>query len=156
MNGVNGGRVRRATAADVGALAALRRAWVEEEAGPIADGGAFEREVAQWYTAEAGRRVTWIATVGGEPVGMLNLVEFHRMPRPGRRHSSWGYISNVFVLAAHRSGGIGRELLDAAIGIARERGYARLVLSPSERAKPLYARAGFGAADELMLMPLDE
>jgi GNAT superfamily N-acetyltransferase len=148
--------IRRATAADVGALAALRRAWVEEDAGPIDDGGAFERDVAHWYASEAARRLTWIATLGAEPVGMLNLVEFHRMPRPGRRASSWGYVSNVFVLAAHRSGGIGRELLEAAISTARERGYARLVLSPSERARPLYARVGFGAADELMLMPLDE
>jgi GNAT superfamily N-acetyltransferase len=148
--------VRRATAADVGALAALRRAWVEEDAGPIDDAGAFERDVANWYANEAGRRLTWIATLGAEPIGMLNVVEFHRMPRPGRRASSWGYVSNVFVLAAHRSGGIGRELLEAAISTARERGYARLVLSPSERARPLYARVGFGAADELMLMPLDE
>ena len=148
--------VRRATAADVGALAALRRAWVEEDAGPIDDGGAFERDVADWYANEAGRRLTWIGTLGAEPVGMLNLVEFHRTPRPGRRASSWGYVSNVFVLAAHRSGGIGRELLDAAISTARERGYARLVLSPSERARSLYARVGFGAADKLMLMPLDE
>jgi GNAT superfamily N-acetyltransferase len=148
--------VRRATAADVAALAALRRAWVEEEAGPIDDGGAFEREVTRWYAAEAGRRLTWIATRGEAAVGMLNVVEFHRMPRPGRRHSSWGYISNVFVLAPYRGGGIGRELLDAAIGTARQRGYARLVLSPSERARTLYARVGFGAADDLMLMPLGE
>ena len=87
---------------------------------------------------------------------MLNLVEFHRMPRPGRLHSTWGYISNVFVLAGHRNRRIGRQLLEAAIGAARERGYARLVLSPSDRARPLYARVGFGAADTLMLMPLGE
>jgi GNAT superfamily N-acetyltransferase len=148
--------VRRATAADAGALAALRRSWVEEEAGRIDDGEAFEQEFAQWYAAEAGRRLTWVAAFGAETVGMLNLVEFHRMPRPGRLHSAWGYISNVFVLAAHRDGGIGRELLDAAISAARERGYARLVLSPSERARPLYRRVGFGAAEELMLMPLSD
>lgn len=148
--------VRRASAADAGALAALRRAWVEEEAGRIDDGGVFEQEFAQWYAAEAKRRLTWVATVGAEPVGMLNLLEFHRMPRPGRLPSAWGYISNVFVLAAHRGGGIGRELLDVAIGAAREHGYARLVLSPSERARPLYRRVGFGAAEDLMLMPLSE
>jgi GNAT superfamily N-acetyltransferase len=148
--------VRRATPADVAGLAALRRAWVEEEAGPIEDDRAFEREFARWYAAEAGRRLTWIATLLEQPVGMLNLVEFHRMPRPGRRPSAWGYISNVFVLAGHRGGGIGRELLDAAIGAARQRGYARLVLSPSERARPLYSRVGFGAAEQLMLMPLGE
>jgi len=148
--------LRRATAADVAALAALRRAWVEENGGVIVDTGTFERDFAQWYAAEAGRRLTWVAAAGDEAVGMLNLVEFHRMPRPGRLHSTWGYISNVFVLAGHRNRGIGRQLLEAAIGAARERGYARLVLSPSDRARPLYARVGFGAADTLMLMPLGE
>ena len=145
--------LRRATAADV---AALRRAWVEENGGLIVDIGTFERDFAQWYAAEAGRRLTWVAAAGDEAVGMLNLVEFHRMPRPGRLHSTWGYISNVFVLAGHRNRGIGRQLLEAAIGAARERGYARLVLSPSDRARPLYVRVGFGAADALMLMPLGE
>jgi len=145
--------LRRATAADV---AALRRAWVEENGGLIVDIGTFERDFAQWYAAEAGRRLTWVAAAGDEAVGMLNLVEFHRMPRPGRLHSTWGYISNVFVLAGHRNRGIGRQLLEAAIGAARERGYARLVLSPSDRARPLYARVGFGPADTLMLMPLGE
>jgi GNAT superfamily N-acetyltransferase len=153
---MTGATVRRAMAADVASLAALRRAWVEEDGGAIADGGAFERDFAQWYAAEAGRRLTWIAVLGDESVGMLNLVEFHRMPRPGRLHSRWGYISNVFVLARHRNRGVGRELLDVAIGTARERGYARLVLSPSEQARSLYARVGFGAADELMLLPLGE
>ena len=148
--------LRRATAADVTALAALRRAWVEENGGAVVDTGAFERDFAQWYAAEAGRRLTWVAAAGDEAVGMLNLVEFHRMPRPGRLHSTWGYISNVFVLAGHRNRGIGRQLLEVAIGAARERGYARLVLSPSDRARPLYARVGFGAADALMLMPLGE
>ena len=94
--------LRRATAADVAALAALRRAWVEENGGVIVDTGTFERDFAQWYAAEAGRRLTWVAAAGDEAVGMLNLVEFHRMPRPGRLHSTWGYISNVFVLAGHR------------------------------------------------------
>jgi GNAT superfamily N-acetyltransferase len=148
--------VRRATVADVTALAALRRAWVEEDGGAIVDTGTFERDFAQWYAAEAGRRLTWIAALGDETVGMLNLVEFHRMPRPGRLHSTWGYVSNVFVLAGHRNRGIGRQLLDAAIGTARERAYARLVLSPSEQARSLYARVGFGAADALMVMPLGE
>lgn len=148
--------VRHATSADVAALAALRRAWVEEDRGTVVDDAAFEREFAGWYAAEARRRLTWVAVVGDETVGMLNLVEFHRMPRPGRLRSTWGYISNVFVLAAHRNRGIGRQLLDAAVGAARERGYARLVLSPSERARSLYARVGFGAADELMLLPLGE
>jgi GNAT superfamily N-acetyltransferase len=146
--------VRLATAADLEALAALRRAWVEENLGPIDDGGAFEREFAAWYAPESDRRLIWIATAGDQPVGMLSVVEFRRMPRPDRLVSRWGYISNVFVLAERRNGGIGRELLDTAIAAAKERGYVRLVLSPSPRAVPLYERSGFARADELMLLPL--
>jgi GNAT superfamily N-acetyltransferase len=141
--------VRRATGADVAALAALRRAWTESTDDPQ-----FERRFAQWWEREAGRRVTWLATVGDEPAGMLNMAEFERMPRPGRLVSRWGYIANVFVLAGHRDRGLGRRLLDAAITHARAEGYARLVLSPTERALPFYRRAGFRSADELLVLPL--
>jgi GNAT superfamily N-acetyltransferase len=146
--------VRLASVADVDALAALRRAWVEEDVATVDDGEAFAREFAAWYAAESDRRLIWIASAADQPVGMISVVEFRRMPRPDRLWSRWGYNSNVFVLAEHRNHGIGHELLDTAIAAAKERGYARLVLSPSPRAVSLYERIGFGRADELMLMPL--
>lgn len=143
-----------ATEADVWLLAALRRAWVEEDAGPIRDDGQFERAFAAWYAAEAANRTTWLAALGADPVGMLNLVEFRRMPRPDRLVGRWGYIANVFVLVHYRGRGIGGQLLDAAVNAARERDYVRLLLSPSPRSVPFYRRAGFAPAGELMIMPL--
>jgi GNAT superfamily N-acetyltransferase len=141
--------VRLATDADVPALAALRRAWTESAEDPD-----FERRFSEWWERESARRVTWLAEVDSTPVGMLNMAVFERMPRPNRLTSRWGYIANVFVLDEHRNAGIGRQLLDAAIDHARANGFARLVLSPTERAVPFYRRAGFGAADELLLLPL--
>jgi hypothetical protein len=47
----------------------------------------------------------WLAEEGGRPVGMMNLAIYERMPRPGRALSRWGYLGNVFVLAAHRTRG---------------------------------------------------
>jgi GNAT superfamily N-acetyltransferase len=146
--------IRLATSADVEAMAALRRAWIEEDAGPV-DEPAYEQAFADWYAAEGDRRVAWIAFVDGIPVGMLSLLEFRRMPRPGRLDSRWGYVSNVFVLGEYRNRGLGRELLDAMLAFARERSYVRLILSPSERARPLYERVGFGPPDELLLLQLD-
>lgn len=73
-------------------------------------------------------------------------------PGPGW---SWGYIANVFVLAAHRNGGVGGALLAAAVDHARTAGFVRLVLSPSERSIPFYARAGFRPATSLLLLPLE-
>jgi GNAT superfamily N-acetyltransferase len=131
----------------------LRRAWTEEQTGP-ADDPSYGARFADWWAAEAGRRLTWVATVGDEPVGMLNVTVFERMPRPGRAPSRWGYLGNAFVLAAWRDRGIGGALLDAALAHARAAGFARMVLSPSERSVPFYARAGFTPATSLLLHPL--
>lgn len=140
--------------ADDGAtIAALRRAWVEEHAGEPIDDVAYEDAFADWFARERGRRVTWLAEVAGRPVGMLNLTVFHRMPRPGRPSSRWGYLGNFFVLAGHRNSGIGALLLEACTSYADAEGFVRVVLSPSERSVPLYARAGFRPADDLLLRP---
>ncbi|KAA2267110.1 GNAT family N-acetyltransferase [Solihabitans fulvus] len=147
--------VRQATDNDTGRLAVLRRAWSEEQAdGPLGDLD-FEGRFAQWYEEEAPRRVTYLAELDGTPVGMVNLAEFRRMPRPGLPASHWCYLGNAFVLAAQRNHGIGTALLDAAIGHARDLGAARIVLSPSDRSMPFYQRAGFGPATMLMAKILD-
>jgi GNAT superfamily N-acetyltransferase len=75
------------------------------------------------------------------------MLEYRRMPRPGRPDSRWGYVSNMFVREDCRDRGIGSALLSAVTAAADERGYARLVLSPSARALPFYLRAGFVVPD---------
>ncbi len=46
-------------------------------------------------------------------------------------------------------------LLATLLAYADERGFARVVLGPSERSVPFYGRAGFGPADTLLLRPGD-
>ena len=53
--------------------------------------------------------------------------------------------------AEHRDAGLGRLLLDACTSYADERGLARIVLSPTDRSVPFYARAGFVPATSLMV-----
>ncbi|MGY1843829.1 GNAT family N-acetyltransferase [Modestobacter sp. SYSU DS0875] len=147
--------VRRAGPDDSDQVAALRQAWTEEDAGgPVADDD-FEDRLGDWLAAEADRRVVLLAEEDGRPVGMVNLAFFTRMPRPGRPASSWCYLGNAFVVAARRSAGIGARLLSAAEDLARERGCVRIVLSPTERSRPLYERSGFGPATMLLAKPLD-
>jgi GNAT superfamily N-acetyltransferase len=134
--------IRIAGPADAAALAALRRAWTAEQHGPVADEG-FEARFRDWYERESARRVSWLAEARGEMTGMMNLVDFERMPQPGRDPGSWGYLANSFVLAAHRNQGIGSLLLRALLAHADDHGYVRVVLRPSERAVPFYQRAGF-------------
>lgn len=143
-------KVRRASAEDVPALATLRRAWTEEQNGEVVD-PTFEARFAEWFATETGRRVVWIVSIDERPVGMLNLAVFTRMPRPGVEPSRWGYIANVFVLAEHRDGGVGRLLVDAATAYAHDEDLVRLVLSPSPRSVPFYERAGFATTDRLMM-----
>lgn len=148
--------VRQATEADAPAIARLRRSWTDEQVGtPVAD-DAFEAMFAGWFERERSRRITWLAEVAGEPVGMLNLVVFDRMPRPiapghEDRPTQWGYIANVYVEESARNAGAGRLLGEAALAYADEHRFARVVLSPTERSRSFYERLGFGPATELMV-----
>jgi GNAT superfamily N-acetyltransferase len=131
--------IRVAGAADVPALAELRALWIaasEPEPG-------FVERMASWIATEGERRTTWLAVAAGRPVGMASLLEYRRMPKPGREDSRWGYVSNMFVRDDRRNHGIGSALLAEVITVAEERSYARLVLSPSTEALSFYRRAGF-------------
>ncbi|MGH8840343.1 MAG: GNAT family N-acetyltransferase [Jiangellaceae bacterium] len=141
--------VRRAGTDDGPTLAWLRRAWAEEE-GQVAD-PSFDEWFGHWLQRETDRRIAWVALQSAQPVGMLNLTVFVRMPRPGRREQRWGYVANVFVLAEHRNAGVGTALLEAAVAHARGEGFVRLVLNPSERSVPLYERFGFRPSRLLQL-----
>ncbi len=150
--------VRTAAATDVPVIAAMRRAWTEEYVGAPVDDPGFAADFAAWFDAEADQRVTWLARVGGCDVGMLNMLIFTRMPRPRRgaddRPTEWGYVANVYVEPPHRDAGTGRRLLDAATQYAEQHGFARIVLSPSERSLPFYTRAGFVPATSLLIRVL--
>jgi GNAT superfamily N-acetyltransferase len=152
--------VRVASDADTTVLAELRRRWTEELAGhPVSD-PAFDDAFERWWTRERQQRVTWLTELAGVAVGMLNMLVFTRMPKPADparrtpRRTQWGYVANVYVDPAHRDRGIGKLLLDACMEHARGRRFDRLVLSPSERSVPFYARAGFVPATSLMVLPL--
>jgi GNAT superfamily N-acetyltransferase len=134
--------IRIADSADGLAIAGLRRAWTAEEHGDVADPG-FESRFLDWYERESARRVCWLGELSGEPVGMVNLAIFERMPRPGIEAGTWGYLANAFVLAPHRNQGIGTGLLEALLAHADDHGYVRVVLRASERAVPFYQCAGF-------------
>jgi GNAT superfamily N-acetyltransferase len=142
--------IRIAGVADAPALAALRRAWTAEQYGEADDEG-FEARFLDWFERESARRVSWLAEVPGGAVGMMNLAVFDRMPSPGWDAGSWGYLSNAFVLAAYRDQGVGSLLLRALLGYADDHGYVRVVLHPSERAIPFYARLGFSAYHSLLV-----
>jgi GNAT superfamily N-acetyltransferase len=143
--------IRLASYDDRGAIAGLRRAWTEENAGSAIEDDDFESRFDEWLEREQHQRLTWLGVVDGEPVGMLNLLVFTRMPRPGQAPSQWGYLANFFLLPAHRNAGLGSRMLGACTAYADDHGFARIVLSPSQRSVPFYARGGFQPATALMV-----
>jgi GNAT superfamily N-acetyltransferase len=135
--------VRVADGNDLPEIARLRALWTGVE-----DDAAFRDRLAAWSAGEGDRRTMWLALVAGQAVGMASVLEYRRMPRPRRQDSCWGYVSNMFVREEFRNQGVGSAVLSTIIAAAEERGYARLVLSPSERAVGFYQRAGFLVPDE--------
>lgn len=140
-------------AGDAEALTRLRLAWAAEKGAPLED-ETFVGRFASWLATEADRRLFWVAEADdGAAVGMVNLMIFTRMPYPSGTDfkGAWGYLGNLFVDPAHRGRGIGAALIAACTAYAEANDLARIVLAPSEASVPLYARAGFVPATELLV-----
>ena len=83
--------------------------------------------------------------LGGDPATGVLQLRF--------RHSVWtgtedAHLEDLFVEAAARGSGLGRELVEAALEHARRRGCARIELDANEANEPalrLYRSVGFGS-----------
>jgi ribosomal protein S18 acetylase RimI-like enzyme len=88
----------------------------------------------------AGNGSSFVALDNGELVGWCDVV---RRPSEGYRHTG---VLGMGVLAQYRGQGLGRRLLDATIGAARDIGISRVeleVFASNAVAVALYRKAGF-------------
>ena len=144
--------VRSAASADIGVLADLRASWSAGADVPASEG--FVDMFGEWFETELGQRRFWIAerrSVDGRPtqaIGMVNLLLFDRMPSEGRPPGRWGYLANMFVREQERNEGVGAALVTAVMDFADERGFEKIVLNPTDRSRPFYARSGFSPAGD--------
>lgn len=144
--------IRESRPGDMPGLAALRATWAAEHEPALQEDPAFEAAFRDWM--EANPRKFFVADHDGALVGMLNLMIFERMPKPGTETSCWVYLGNAYVLPDFRNGGIGGRLVEASIRFAQSIKAVRIVLSPSAESRDFYARLGFRSAGELNLLRL--
>lgn len=88
----------------------------------------------------------FVAEVDGAVVGFAAVLGRVEPEAPDQEQAAHTYVSDLVVLPAHRSRGIGRALLEHAEALARRLGTARLeigVLSKNPGAARLYRDFGF-------------
>ena len=131
--------VRRATAADLAAVAPLFDAY-RQFYGQPSDAGRAHAWLSE--RMQAGESVVLIAERDGQPSGFVQLYPMFSSVRTARL---W-ILNDLFVASDARRSGVARALLDAAAQFARDDGAAGLMLETGRDnapARALYRAAGW-------------
>lgn len=148
--------VRRAVPDDAAKLAALRWDFRSGRAPAVEDRAAFIERCTAWMRRAlepGGVWQCWVAADDDRIVGQVWLQLLTKIPNPVGERDRHGYISNVYV-APEARGGVGRQLLAAALDWANQQGVDRVVLWPTQRSTTLYARHGFVRPGDVMELRL--
>lgn len=143
-------RVRIAVAADAPELAALRFESRSEQERARESFAVFERRFIAWLRDSLATG-TWRAAValeGDRVVGCMYLRLVDTVPVPGVILRAWGYVTHAYVAPTSRNRGAGRAMLHFLIREGEALGLVELQVWPSQRAIPLYVRAGFRTPEQ--------
>lgn len=132
--------VRRASVQDAAVLAGLRYRSIDDSAKPAE--GPFVDAFLAWFAAQTATHVAFLAEVDGDAAGVAWLLVAERVPSSGRRRR-FGDVQSVYVLPELRNQHIGAALLAAVLTEARRLELEHVTVHSSDRAVPLYQRAGF-------------
>jgi GNAT superfamily N-acetyltransferase len=147
--------IRAATPPDAPALARLRFRFRSEMGDPSEPEDAFVERCARWMADRLGGDPRWRCWVAEEPDGILGhlwLQLIEKIPNPVAEPEHHAYVTNVYVLPERRNTGTGELLLAAALDWCRRSTIDAVLLWPSARSRPFYARHGFAARDDLFAL----
>jgi L-amino acid N-acyltransferase YncA len=133
--------VRAASAADADAICAIHNQGILDRVATLDVTTRTPDGVLDWLADRESRHPVIVASVGGAVVGWASLNRFN--PRPAYDHVA---DFSVYIEREWRGKGIGRQLLDRLIELAREIGFHKMVLSAlafNQAGIALYTRAGF-------------
>ena len=150
--------IRRATVEDADDLARLRWDFRAEAGTPVTTSldafvAAFRWFVGETIGGEPPTWWAWLAEDAHRAIGCVWVQLVEKVPHPSRER--WerpvAYLTNMYVEETHRHAGVGRELVEAAVGQARQRGVDGVMLWPSDDSVGFYHRAGFEPSPWLWL-----
>lgn len=145
-------RIRRCTSADAAALALVGQATFLETYASVLAGAAIiahcsKAHSVQLYTdwlADPAFQHWLVEVPGGAPVGFM-VIAPPDLPLPGVSNEDLE-IKRIYLLSKFQGGGVGRRLIDEAVGYAAERTATRLLLGVYKynlAAIGFYERSGF-------------
>jgi GNAT superfamily N-acetyltransferase len=145
-------RIRPATPADAGELAALRyefRAALDPSQEPAET---FQQRCASWMASRlaAGAWRCWVAEREGRIVGTVWLFSIEKLPNPVAEAEHYGYVSNLYVRPECRGSGLGARLLATVLETCEAERCDAVFLWPTARSRSLYLRHGFAEPQTLL------
>ena len=148
---------RLAGISDAPQLANLRWGLRTDDA-PVTDAAAkarFVQDFVAWMDkAPDTDLVHWVAEQDDALVGVISVRIIHMLPSPEEMDGRFGYLTNIYVLPQHRNQGVGAALLAAVKDWALDQKLELLVVWPSERAYPFYARGGYDRYPDPVVLKL--
>jgi L-amino acid N-acyltransferase YncA len=133
--------IRTAAAADAEAIAEIHNQGILDRIATLDTSLRTPDDTREWLAARDPRHPVIVADVDGLIAGWASLNRFN--PRAAYDHVA---DFSVYVERTWRGKGVGRQLLDRLIVVAREIGFHKLVLAALARNSAgvaLYRRAGF-------------
>jgi GNAT superfamily N-acetyltransferase len=137
---------RLAVEADLPALAQMRWDFRSEHKPPDA---MLEAEFLPGcldfltHSLSSGRWAFWIAEEEGQIVAQAFLEVVAKVPDLHNFVRGFGYVTNVYTRPSYRNQGVGAQLMEYLRAWALVHRLEFLILWPSSRAAPFYARAGY-------------
>lgn len=96
------------------------------------------------------RWIVWVAEVEDQIASHVFIELVDTVPRPGRKKTPFGYVTNVYTVPAYRSQGIGGKIMEEVNCWAKENGLSFIMVWPSDSSVQFYERYGFNRATEVM------
>ena len=146
--------IRRARVADAEAIGRQRvRMFVDAGVAVESEMGTMVSNFVPWVRAKLGdgSYAGWLVEGRGGLVAGAGLWAMEWPPHFLDAAPRRGYLMNFYVAPELRRQGLGRKLLDMAVGEAKARRIKVVTLHASKFGKPLYELSGFVMSNEMRL-----